>query len=149
MTFARHSSNRHVKTITVKGKRTSTRSAQALISCYCSVQVKNPTIRSILHRCAQRRLKRIGQEGRKSAKLIKLESQHILPIIVEAEVSEHTPKTSEPSGKASAVGGKGGKRNRGASRGDQVPMNAKARKEFNKVANKRMQEPRKKRAARN
>ena len=120
------------------GKRTSTRSAQALVSCYSSVQLKNPTVRAILQRCANRRLKRIGQEGRKSAKLVKLESEFrnnpIFPNASAASPVQSGTDTSPiavPEPKANAK--------RAVAR-DQVPLNAKQRREFKKGANQRMKQ---------
>ena len=117
------------------GKRTSTRAAQALVTCYSSVQVKNPTVRAILQRCSNRRLRRIGQEGRKSAKLIKLESEfkspHLLPKASSPSPAQSDTEISRcvPEPKANA---------KTAAARDQVPLNAKQRKEFKKGANERM-----------
>ena len=132
--LCRHRSNRHYNGVTRMGRSTSTRSAQALVSWYSSVQVKNPSIRRILQRCATRRLRRIGQEGRISAKLVKLESEFVLS-------DNHSTERDLPS--ANAEGNINTtmktKSNEGSARA-QVPMNSKARKEFKKKATYIMKE---------
>jgi hypothetical protein len=101
--------------------------------------VKNPSVRAILQRCAARRLKRLGHEGRISAKLVKLESEFKLPEIT----------STEDAARSNAVGtndtnsGKKNKRKLKADEGSvraQVPMNKKARKAFKQAANDRIKQ---------
>ena len=142
--LCRHRSNRHYNGVTRKGRSTSTRSAQALVSWYSSVQVKNPSIRRILQRCATRRLRRIGQEGRISAKLVKLESEFVLSEnhsterdLPSANAEVDINKSSNTTMKTKAIED---------SARAQLPMNSKARKEFKKKATNRMKELQKQRS---
>ena len=144
--LSRHGTNRHHANFTRKGTRTSTRCAQALATWYSSVQVKNPSVRAILQRCAARRLKRIGQEGRISAKLIKLESKFKLAEFTSTEDAARVDAVgnvdvnsgNKTKGKANA--------NKGSVRA-QVPMNKKERKAFKKAANDRMKQLQKERVS--
>ena len=139
-TMHRHGTNRHHRDVSRKHKRTRTRAAQALVTCYSSVQVKNPSIRAIIRRCAQRRLKRIGQEGRKPAKLVKLESQFKPSEIFVSSADTvpvgepvHSEKTSDAAASAQ----------RSSAR---APMNAQERRQFKKDATERMKKLKKQRS---
>ena len=138
--MCRHGTNRHHKDISRKGKRTCTRAAQALVSCYSRVQVKNPSIRAIIRRCANRRLKRIGQEGRKSAKLVKLESQFkpSEPIVPREESVSMGEQTNTVTGSDTAASAK--------ESSARAPMNAKERRQFKLAASERMKQLKKQRS---